>query len=76
MYKELPERLNKKLAENKDKSRSVDEQLEKEKEKEIEYLRDIKGYSDKEISALLPGTKDPVTAGVRKPNGVQRCTEL
>lgn len=76
LYRELPERLNKKLAANKDKKRSVEEQLDKEWEKEVEYLRDVKGFSEEEIKKVLPGNRDPVTAGVGKPNGVLRCSDL
>ena len=54
----------------------MEEQLDKEWEKEVEYLRDVKGFSEEEIKKVLPGNRDPVTAGVRKPNGVLRCSDL
>ena len=76
MYRELPERLNRGMERNKDKTRSVEEQLEKELEKEVEYLRDVKGFEGEDLEAQLPGVRDPVTAGVKKPNGVLRCTDL
>lgn len=77
LYQGFPERVGKKLAQKKDKSSdvSVEEQLENEKESEVAFLKEH-GLDDKAIQKRLPGTKDPVTAGVKKPKGILRATQL
>ena len=77
LYKGFPERVGKKLAQKKDKSSevSVEEQLKNEKESEVAFLKD-QGLDDKAIQKRLPGTNDPVTAGVKKPKGILRATQL
>lgn len=77
LYTGFPERVGKKIADRRDASPdvSVEERLEKEKKAEVEYLKDA-GLDDKAIQQRLPTTSDPVTAGIKKPRGILRATQL
>lgn len=77
LYDGFPERVGKKLAEMKAKGSDVstEDRLQREKQAEIDFLKD-NGLGDKAIRQKLPRSQDPVTAGVPKPKGVLRATEL
>ena len=77
LYDGFPEKVGKKLADRNGAGSkvSVEDQLKNEKSAEVEFLKDA-GLGDKDIQKRLPSTKDPVTAGVPKPKGIMRATEL
>ena len=78
LYDGFAERVGKKLAERKRLSGNepVEEALKREKDSEIDYLRDVEKMDERGIRRWLPGTNDPVTAGVHKPGGVLRACQL
>ena len=77
MYDGFPERVNKRLSERKEASKeiSAEDQLKNEKEAEISFLKE-NGVDEERMPNMLPTTQDPVTAGVPKPNGVLRASQL
>lgn len=78
LYEGFPEKVAKKLADSKgaNREKSIEESLKNELNAEVEYLRDVEKLDDAGIQRWLPGTKDPVTAGVHKPGGVMRVSQL
>jgi beta-glucosidase/6-phospho-beta-glucosidase/beta-galactosidase len=77
LYAGFPDRMGKKLATRRRAANWVpaESQLTNETKSEIDFLKDA-GLDESAIQKRLPTSKDPVTFGVKKPNGVLRATQL
>lgn len=68
--------MGKRLSEKrKTKQISAEDQLKNEEEAEVSFLKE-NGVDEDNLPRMLPTTRDPVTAGVQKPRGVLRATQL
>jgi len=77
LYAGFPERMGEKLATRRKAINDipVEEQLTIETDAEIDFLKES-GLDDAAVKKRLPVSKDPVTFGVKKTNGVLRATQL
>jgi hypothetical protein len=77
LYAGFPERMGEKLASRRKVMNDIpaEEQLSIETDAEVDYLKKS-GLDEPTIQKRLPVSKDPVTFGVKKIDGVLRATQL